>query len=67
MNVRRKIRPCKGKKKKDFDTSILTDVRKGQDEIMPVVRYHTPDDLYKAMDFNLPLTGAGVEGKKNKK
>jgi glutamate decarboxylase len=40
----------------------LTDVRQGERETKPVVQYHSPQELYKAMDFSLPRVGAGMEG-----
>jgi hypothetical protein len=41
---------------------MLTDIKRGQDETTPVVKYHTPQELYNVIDLELPLEGSGVDG-----
>ncbi|CEJ04597.1 hypothetical protein G6F70_007736 [Rhizopus microsporus] len=41
---------------------IVDYVQKGQEQLVPVVNYHTPEELYKLFDFTLPNKGVGLEG-----
>ncbi|KAI8367835.1 pyridoxal phosphate-dependent transferase [Choanephora cucurbitarum] len=41
---------------------VIDFVQQGQNETRNVVDYHSPESLYKAIDFSLPTEGAGIEG-----
>lgn len=41
---------------------FLTDVQKGQEQSVPVVLPHTPQELYEIFDFDLPEYGVGAKG-----
>jgi glutamate decarboxylase len=45
-----------------FSSPFFLDVQKGQEQLVPVVNYHTPEELYKLFDFTLPNKGVGLEG-----
>ncbi|GAA5810980.1 hypothetical protein MFLAVUS_004409 [Mucor flavus] len=41
---------------------VIDYIRKGQEEKTCVVNYHSPQELYKVIDLELPIVGSGVDG-----